>query len=54
MVRVVPILGLLLGLVGCGEQRTTHVVPVTPSNAAADDAPASRAVTRPARAIATH
>ena len=53
MVRFVPILGVLLGLVGCGEERTTHVVPVTPTNAA-DDAPSSRAVTRPARAIATH
>jgi hypothetical protein len=54
MIRLVPILCVLLGLAGCGESRTTRVVPVTPSTAASGDPSAAQAVTRPPRAIATH
>jgi hypothetical protein len=56
MFRLFAILGVLLGLAGCGESRPTRVVPVTPSTAASGDTSASdsRAVTKPARAIATH
>ena len=54
MVRLIAIVGLLLGVAGCGESRTTRVVPVTPTSSGPVHSDASQAATRPARAIATH
>jgi hypothetical protein len=54
MLRWLVIAGFFLVLAGCGETPRTRVVPVTPASVSSGEDAASRAVTRPPRAIATH
>lgn len=55
MRRRSPILGILLLLAGCGDERATRLVPVTPTSSAPDnDDGAAPPVTKAPRAIATH
>jgi hypothetical protein len=56
MGRRVALLGVCLGLFGCGEARRPRAVPVspTPTASAAGEGDAARALTKPPRAIATH
>jgi hypothetical protein len=45
---------LLMACAGCGEPPRARVVPVTSGASSGVDEPAAGAVTKPARAIATH